>query len=74
MVMSKHFQSRGEFVTFCELQRNEVPPSVTLTPEGEDYTDFFIGLDCYETSFHENLQQEYQARVQMLQKPIKALW
>ncbi|TDQ51248.1 DUF3330 domain-containing protein [Permianibacter aggregans] len=74
MAVPRHFKSNGEFITFCQLQRNEVPLSVLLTPEGEDYTEFFIGLECYETSFHENLQQEFQARVQMLQKPVKALW
>lgn len=71
---SKQFASVNEFQTFCSVQRNEVPPSVALTPEGADYTDYFIGLDCYETNFHENLQHEYQARVQLIQKPVRVLW
>lgn len=47
----------------CSTCRREIPLSAALTPEGEQYTEYFCGLDCYETYFHKQMEIDYGAVV-----------
>ncbi len=59
---------------YCDLRRAEVPPSVTLTPEGEEYTDYYIGLECYDTHFHAQVEQDFATELQFWENNQKPLW
>ncbi len=59
---------------YCDLRRAEVPPSVALTPEGEEYTDYYIGLECYDTHFHAQVEQTFETELQFWQSQNKPLW
>lgn len=32
----------------CSVCRKEIPLSAAFTPQGEDYIEYFCGLECYE--------------------------
>jgi len=38
----------------CGFCKKEIPESVALTVEGEDYINFFCSLGCYEHFFEKN--------------------
>lgn len=45
----------------CSTCRLEIPLSAAMTPEGEQYVEYYCGLDCYETWFHKQCEAEYPA-------------
>lgn len=59
---------------FCDLRRREIPDSVLLSPEGEEYTEYFIGLECFKTNFHEQMASERDAVLAISGADVKRLW
>lgn len=61
--MDKHDENEvaveGEPQVACSICRSEIPLSAALTPEGEQYVEYYCGLDCYETWFHKRCETEY---------------
>lgn len=51
----------GEAPLACSICRIEIPLSAALTPEGEQYVEYYCGLECYETWFHKRCADEYPA-------------
>ena len=59
---------------FCDLRRSEIPDSVLLSPEGEEYTEYFIGLECFSTNFHDQMAHERDAALTVSGADVKRLW
>lgn len=55
------FTSESETPVACSICRVEIPLSAAMTPEGEQYVEYYCGLECYETWFHKQCETEYPA-------------
>ncbi len=57
-------QNGDEAPVACSICRSEIPLSTAMNPEGEQYVEYYCGLDCYETWFHKRCETEYPAAIE----------